>query len=229
MNPVIHVPLPATMLRMKLDRRGYPIPYIVWRDKHNKPKFTVNDARMVKRCLLHNRCGICGDKMGTTVFFVGGPAAALHPNGAYVDPPMHEDCARYALQVCPFIAVRAYKGYAPAYVYDHIEPRKKNMAIVTDTQHHMDGKPDLFLLKGTNGFVNMAEFRAPRLVPTNTTILEYWKDGRMLSEDDPFIDEAVMRALGGVDDAAAARQNVPLRSPMGASMSAYAAALGASS
>lgn len=221
MLPVNNVPLPERLANVKRDRRGYPVPYIVWRDKNGKPTFTVNDAKLVKRCLLHNRCGICGEKMSDELFFVSGPAAALHPNGAYVDPPMHRECATYALIVCPFIAVRSYKGYAPTYVYEHIEPRRKGTRIVTDTEHHMDGKPDMFILRGANGFVNMSTFEKPRLVPTNTTILEYWKDGKQLSEDDPFIDESVQRALGGVDDMAEARHNVPLRSPMQTSIAAF--------
>lgn len=181
---------------MKKDRRGLPIPYITMRDKKtNKPLFTVNDAKMVKRCLLHNRCGICGGKLGETIFFVGGPAAAFHPNGAYSDPPMHEECAVYALQVCPFLAIRKYQDDKATYLYERED-------IVVD-QEQIKGKPALFVLKEAHGFINMGNYEQVRCKPFDQVSLQYWLNGERIEEEDPRVEEAIIEALGAVEESRA--------------------------
>jgi hypothetical protein len=42
------------------------------------------------------------------MWFVGGSRCFLHQHGAFLDPPLHLDCAEYALRVCPFLAARSY-------------------------------------------------------------------------------------------------------------------------
>jgi hypothetical protein len=192
-----NVPIPELMKGNKLDKRGYPIPYIVFRDSKNRPQFTVNDSRFVKRCLFHNRCGICGNKLGEVVYFVGGPGSAFHPNGAYVDPPMHKECATYALQVCPFLAYRPYAGAKATYVVESTEDPR----IVVEDPTMLKGKPEVFVLKGTLGFVNMQDWQRPRLVPTSDEGVEFWKDGVQLDVVDhaDFLEGAIERALGVID------------------------------
>ena len=34
--------------------------------------------------------------------------SALHPNGAYIDPPLHHECMRFALQTCPYLISTKY-------------------------------------------------------------------------------------------------------------------------
>jgi hypothetical protein len=209
MNLVANVIIPPLLAKRPRDRRGYPIPYIVMRDKkkNNKPLFTVNDARMVRRCLSHNRCGLCGEKLAETIFFVGGPGCAFSPVGAYVDPPMHKECVEYALQVCPFLALRSYKGYAPTYVYE-----MEGVAIDTGV---LDGKPEIFVVKETHGFVNMQDFLQPRLCPTDQVSLSVWKDGKQIEdwENNQMVEEAIASALGGVEQAKAAQVMTTVRSP----------------
>lgn len=227
-----NVPIPALLQGNKRDKRGYPIPYIVYRDRKGKPQFTVNDAKLVRRCLFHNRCGLCGQKMGDVIYFVGGPAAAFHENGAFIDPPMHRECAEYALQVCPFIAMRNYKGYQPNQVIDKLQPRDGTMIVADEEAEQMKGKPDIFVLLGTKGFVNMGEHHAPRLVKTNVESLEFWKDGVRLDEEKPE-DDAVIRAaidksLGvvqGMQDGATVVK-APARSPMATSARSVGRGLG---
>ena len=36
--------------------------------------------------------------------------SAFHPDGAYIDPPLHYECMRYAMQVCPYLAAPRYAG-----------------------------------------------------------------------------------------------------------------------
>lgn len=106
MLPAIEIPKPLRSLER--DRRGYPIPFIVMRDRTGRPHFQVNDARQVLRAIRGHLCALCGRRMREGFWFVGGPRCFMHPRGAFVDPPAHEDCARYAMQVCPYLAAPSY-------------------------------------------------------------------------------------------------------------------------
>jgi hypothetical protein len=48
--------------------------------------------------MVQRLCGLCTQGIGATeqLVFVGETDA-----GYYLEPPLHEDCAAYALQVCP--------------------------------------------------------------------------------------------------------------------------------
>jgi hypothetical protein len=187
------------------------------RDKKNKPQFTVNEARMVRRCLEHNRCGLCGEKLGEVIYFAGGPAAAFHPNGAYLDPPMHHECITYAIQVCPFLAFPKYMGAKATYVLE--------MEGVTEDVEAMKGKPDIFCVKASKGFVNMSTWQKPRLVPTSDEGVEFWKDGKQLdmAEDFELIEKAIEDALGVTEDLHSAGAT-PTTGPIVSSVSALAIA-----
>ena len=34
--------------------------------------------------------------------------SALHPRGAYIDPPLHHECMRFAVQTCPYLVNQKY-------------------------------------------------------------------------------------------------------------------------
>lgn len=86
------------------------MPFIVLRDKLGIPQFTINDVKRVNLCVRKRLCAICGKRMGDWVWFVGGSRCFLHTRGAFLDPPTHNECAEYALAVCPFLAARSYSG-----------------------------------------------------------------------------------------------------------------------
>lgn len=107
--------LPRRMRTMQRDARGYPIPFIVLRDKSGTPQFTINDVEATTECRVKRLCSICGkrfDRHPVTfkdmMWFVGGSRCFLHERGAFLDPPMHLVCAEYALRVCPFLAASRY-------------------------------------------------------------------------------------------------------------------------
>lgn len=102
------IPIPLCMRHLPLDPRGYPIPYVVLRDANGGAHFTVNDDRLTERCRRLDLCPICGDKLFRGRWFVGGPASAFDPNGAYLDTGMHDECAHYALRACPYLAAPKY-------------------------------------------------------------------------------------------------------------------------
>jgi len=92
---------------------GWIIPYFA-SVNNGKPDFAVMDANNVNRCLVHELCGICGKPLDRIMCFIGGERCA--ENKVFVDPPMHEECARYAAQVCPFLngEHRKYRTKPPA-------------------------------------------------------------------------------------------------------------------
>ena len=102
------IDIPARMKHLELDRRGLPIPFIVFRDSDNMPHFTINDTRKTMRCRTADLCAICGRPLFRARWFVGGPGSAFHSHGAYIDPPLHHECMRYAVQACPYLAKENY-------------------------------------------------------------------------------------------------------------------------
>ena len=104
------VPIPPRMAQLPRDPRGYPVPVTVLIDSSGRPQFTINDEEKRQKLLAEDRCPICGTRIIGGRWFVGGPLAAFHDHGAYIDPPMHDECAHYALQVCPYLAAPVYSG-----------------------------------------------------------------------------------------------------------------------
>ncbi|MBO0718882.1 MAG: hypothetical protein J2P55_16335 [Rhizobiales bacterium] len=103
-----NVPIPDRMRYLPRDKRGLPIPFIVFRDDDGTPHFTINDEQRRRYVLARDRCAICNHALFRGRWYVGGPKCAFDPRGAYLDPPMHHECAIYALKVCPFLAAPRY-------------------------------------------------------------------------------------------------------------------------
>ena len=103
------VPIPPDLQHNDRDRRGLPIPFVVYRDVKGAPHFSVNDTSVVDDVLEKKLCGLCGKPLlPGQIWLVGGPGSSFLEDGMYIDPFMHEDCGRYAMQVCPFIAAPSY-------------------------------------------------------------------------------------------------------------------------
>lgn len=93
-------PLPSRMQRLKVDARGYPIPYFVkW--VNGVPDFRIMDIAHLNRCLDQKRCWICGEQLGRLMVFVAGPMCAI--NRVSSEPPSHRECAEFAVKACPFM------------------------------------------------------------------------------------------------------------------------------
>lgn len=170
-------PLPPPSMRtLERDPRGYPIPFIVLRDRSGAAHFPVSDVRRVNSCLTKRLCGICGKRLDRTCWFVGGDRCFTHPAGAFVDPPSHWECAIYALSVCPFLAAPSYSR--------RIDGRKLNpgempigTTVVKETTMP-DTRPDLFGLGETTAFrvTNLAP-GSWVLAPETWEYVEYWAKG----------------------------------------------------
>lgn len=95
------IEMPARIARLPRTANGYPIPYFV-AYINGKPDMKILDAHKQLTCIQYRRCGICGESIGGEVAFISGPIGIA--NCVVTDPGMHEECAEYAIRVCPFMA-----------------------------------------------------------------------------------------------------------------------------
>jgi hypothetical protein len=169
--------IPDRMKHLKVDKRGFPVPWIVQYDRDGQPHFAVNQEHLRVRCLTHDLCSVCGGKLLRGRWFVGGALSAFHANGAFIDPPMHYECSHFALQVCPYIALPRYTK--------EIGLKKAQAKITTQLliEHTMmPGRPhgDLFVaVMARNTLVSGND----NCKPAEPFIrVEYWVHGKQLPD-----------------------------------------------
>lgn len=175
------VEVPQRMRSLPRDRRGYPIPYVVFRDGAGAPHFTINDIRRSRDCRVKLLCAICGQPHRDGFWFVGGSRCFIHENGAFVDPPLHRECAEYALQVCPFLAAPSYSKRIDAKT---LRPDGQPMLLM-ETEGMDPNQPVLFGLGHARRYrtnLDRREHRRPIAVEPlflvdQWTFVEWWHDG----------------------------------------------------
>ncbi len=110
-RPQFDVPLPMRMRGLPRDHRGFVVPYFVaWLDEQQNevappngtPDFRILSPERMKRCVRDRRCWLCGQPMGSLMAFVIGPMCAV--SRTTMEPPGHYECARYGVEVCPFLS-----------------------------------------------------------------------------------------------------------------------------
>jgi hypothetical protein len=82
---------------------GLPITYVT-AVIDGRPDFTTLDDDRFVEVLERGWCGLCGTPLGYWMAAIGSPREMR--KRLFRDPPMHVDCAEYAMEVCPFIAKR---------------------------------------------------------------------------------------------------------------------------
>ncbi len=93
-------PLPNRMKSLPIDERGYPVPWFVtWID--GKPDFRLLDEEKFILAVRLKACSVCGTSLGRFKSFVGGPMNVLQMLSG--EPPMHHECAFFAVRACPFL------------------------------------------------------------------------------------------------------------------------------
>lgn len=171
--------LPEAMRGLDRDHRGYPIPFIVARGVDGKPDFRINDARKVEMCLWEGLCAVSGRKLqDNDVWFVGGPKAAYHPLGGYLDPPAMKVCLVWALRVCPFLVARRYTmkdNPTPRFTPTQEMGFKVNPAVDPDA-------PDMFVLARTDGISLVEQGPGQYVLLPNRPWLEveHWRAGSLI-------------------------------------------------
>lgn len=170
----------------KLDRddRGYPIPFVVLRDRLGKPVFSMNDERKLELCRRGRLCSVCGHSLHPWVtgsilrenWFVGGSRSFLHPNGVFHDPPVHYACGVYALRVCPFLAASSYTKSVAQSV--KMRPDLVADLLVADPIEFVGPvQPEWFAI----GLAKLAILSVHKnyMVPTFNYV-EFWKNGSLV-------------------------------------------------
>jgi hypothetical protein len=167
--------IPFRMSRRPRDTRGFAVPFAQYIKPDGTPDFRVMDHRLVGKALRRRRCGLCGNGMRQDVWFVGGPKCV--ENGYFYDPPMHEECARYALQTCPHLA-RSKGKYAP--VPDRIEGAAVLIQGAMD-----DVKAEWFGLMRSTGYTYQQGSDGMMVVKGNMpwVSVERWRDGRPMEAE----------------------------------------------
>jgi hypothetical protein len=114
--------VPSRLARRPVDDRGYPIPYVQFVRADGKADFRILDVARTDRALRLRLCALCGEPLGGHIYFVGGDGCFEF--GQFTDPPMHQDCALFALMTCPHLAT-AKGRYSPPGVNLPDEPGVK--------------------------------------------------------------------------------------------------------
>jgi hypothetical protein len=182
---VPQVPVPRRMRHLDRDPRGYPIPWGVWRDQDGRPHFTVNDEAKRISALVEDLCGLCGGRHVKRRWFVGGPQSAFHPQGAYYDPPLHGECLRYALKVCPYLAAPHYGKRIDTKTVREVE---RHRVFIDPTQ--IPERPEVFVAVMAEGQTLIRPIFYVR--PNRPYVaVDYWRHGERLTtaEGEAFLDQ----------------------------------------
>jgi len=168
------IEVPDRMKHLDRDHRGYPIPYIVFRDDDGKPHFTINNEHKVLRCKHDEICAICGVKLLRGRWFLGGPMSAFHPHGAYIDPPLHHECMRFAVQTCPYLISTKYTKRIDGATLDP----SKATGVVSLIDPTLDPtRPKVFVaVMAVGQWITPSGYVQPKHPYRG---LEFWRDGKM--------------------------------------------------
>lgn len=96
-----HPAVPERLKRFPMFKGRYLIHYTVFVGPDGQPDFKVVHSENRRNALAKNLCHLCGQKMAPPYAFIGGPLCVR--GRLFMDGPMHEECARYAAKVCPYL------------------------------------------------------------------------------------------------------------------------------
>lgn len=109
-NKYQKVEVPVHMRNLKRDAYGNPRPFFISLSQSGHPFSEIN-AEKWEDAFRKKQCWICGQHLEDEVAFVGAPMNVTHRY--FSSLPMHQDCAEYAMQVCPFMVVKNFEGINP--------------------------------------------------------------------------------------------------------------------
>lgn len=98
-------PLPPRLQALRIDARGYPVPWFVaWvpGPDGDVPEFRAMDARKWRIAVHTKVCWICGQPLGRWLAFPIGPMCAI--TRTISEPPSHLDCTEWSVRNCPFLS-----------------------------------------------------------------------------------------------------------------------------
>lgn len=167
--------MPALMRDLPRDPRGLPITYTSLIMPDGRYDFTRADTAKWIECVKGRQCGLCGKALPKRMFFIGGPLSMT--NRMFFDLGMHEECARYALVVCPYLALKSY-----------LHAKKRNVGTDEVLGYELASsnsiKPAVFGLAVTDGYTPV-QFQGDMLVQAKrwTRDIEWWDAGERTTFD----------------------------------------------
>ena len=182
----------------KLEKYGrFAIPYVVLRDKDGKPHFKVNDSTKTEECINKDLCSVCGQKLDDDKWLIGGKLSAFHERGAYVDIPVHKECGVYSLKTCPYMAYTQYtaKGMSEK---EKQELSELGFAFFNPTID--DNRLQYFVFVKIKRYLRTVghhSFDSRHYIYPQRPYLEieYWKDGKQLTEQEVHILDPTLKEL----------------------------------
>lgn len=151
----------------RLPRYGMmPIPYFAFIKDDGVPDLRVLHPEHYRTALEQQLCGICGERLGRWLHFIGGLSIIERP--VFSDLPMHRDCAEFALTACPFLtgALTDYSNRA--------YPEQTVMAKTRPTEIH----PRINVLYQTGKFTITATQGMQVLIADKPSSLRYFQAGQ---------------------------------------------------
>lgn len=129
---------------------------------------------------------MCGKPLKLGQFWlIAGPVTAFHENGLSIEPPAHEECARYAIQVCAFLAAPNYSR--------RIEGKTLNPdAVDADAQLHKSHvappRPIFFALARASSIkvIDAGDGSGVKYVQPRRPWkhVEFWKNGERITQEE---------------------------------------------
>jgi len=165
--------IPYRMAKRPRDARGFVIPFAQFIKADGTPDFRIMEDRLSTKAVRRRLCGICGEPMRGDVYFIGGPLCV--ENGFFYDPPLHNECAHYAIQTCPHLA-RSKGRYAATPDLDEkgvvliagamdISKKAEWFGLMRSTGYQIERSPDgMLIIKANMPWVS----------------IERWRDGEMI-------------------------------------------------
>ena len=166
MRPGLDIPLSKGLRYRPKDGRGYPIPFLVLYVE-GKPDFRAIDTLKWKKCIEDKLCALCGRPLKKGYWFVGGPKC--EQNRFFFDPAMHEDCARYALKVCPHLAIS--------------QSQRSKLPLPYEGSKLVDEQKSAYFMLGLTGNYQLVLLGGQPIIKAGTwSYLEHWKDGEQIAQ-----------------------------------------------
>jgi hypothetical protein len=174
------VPIPVRMRNLRRDHRGYPWPFLM-----TDESIVTMDGRKQERCVREKLCMVCGSKLDKKYWAIGGRQTAV--NRLLVDPLMHEECARYSLKVCPFLANQDMK-----YRKKHDPGTTMKVGVAPD-------RHDTSLLMRTSGFKPILVNGDVYILCKRWDYVEHWRNGSIVNTPPELSMSALRNTMGACD------------------------------
>lgn len=137
------IKIPERIIQHRPFYKGMPIPFSNYIFPDGTPDFRVLDPVKTEVCLRERGCGICGVLLDPEIVFTGGPLC--REGHIFTDPAMHEECARYAYAVCPYLL--GDKGHT-----QNFKPKQNGPQQFSACPHASNIRPEKMFLFFTTGY-----------------------------------------------------------------------------